>query len=107
MMVCFVRLPFVVLVSVLLLAALGSGLAAGRVTGGTPVALVTAEGENEVLAVSLPGARVLRRVHLPDPQAIAADQHGDAVVVSPEGTVTLLDWRTLKVVATLHGFRSP
>jgi YVTN family beta-propeller protein len=78
-----------------------------HVAGGTPVALVTAEGENEVLALSLPGGKVLRRVHLPDPEAITAGPQGDAVVVSPEGTVTLLDWRTLKVLAVLRDFRSP
>ena len=81
--------------------------ALGRPTGGTPVALVTAESENEVLAVSLPRGKVLRRVHIQDPQAIAAEVNGQAVVVSPEGTVTLLDWRTMKVLAVLRNFRSP
>ena len=75
--------------------------------GGTPVALVTAESENEVLAVSLPGGKVLKRVHLSDPESIAADPSGQAAVVSPEGTVTLLDWRSLKVLAVIRGFRSP
>lgn len=89
------------------LAAWGATGAAGLPAGGTPVALVTAESENEVLAVSLPGGKVLRKVHLPDPQAIAADPGGQAVVVSPEGTVTVLDWRSLNVLAALHGFRSP
>jgi DNA-binding beta-propeller fold protein YncE len=89
------------------LAMLGVGTARARVAGGTPVALVTAESENEVLAVSLPGGKVLRRVHLPDPEAIAAEPNGEAVVVSPEGTVTLLDWRSLKVLAVLRDFRSP
>jgi YVTN family beta-propeller protein len=90
-----------------LLASLGAAAARARLTGGTPVALVTAEGENEVIAVSLPGGRVLKRVHLPDPESIAADPSGQAAVVNPEGTVTLLDWRSLKVLAVLHGFHSP
>ncbi len=81
--------------------------ALGRPTGGTPVALVTAAGENEVLAVSMPGGRVLRRVHLRDPETIVTDPKGVAVVVSPTGRVTLLDWRTLKVLAVLRGFGSP
>ena len=75
--------------------------------GGTPVALVTAGSENEVLAVSLPGGKVLKRVHLSDPESIAADPSGQAAVVSPEGTVTLLDWRSLRVLAVIRGFRSP
>lgn len=75
--------------------------------GGTPVALVTAETQNELLAVSLPGGTVLRRVHLTDPQTVTASPNGPAVVVSPKGTVTLLDGRTLRPLAVLSGFRSP
>jgi len=75
--------------------------------GGAPVALVTAEAQDEVLAVSLPGGRVLRRVHVRDPETIAAAPSGPAVVVSPSGTVTLLAWRTLRPLAVLDGFRSP
>jgi DNA-binding beta-propeller fold protein YncE len=90
-----------------LLALLGAAAAQARVSGGTPVALVTAENENEVLAVSLPGGKVLRRVHLSDPETIVTGPSGPAVVVSPRGTVTLLDARSLKVLAVLHSFRSP
>lgn len=100
-------LPLICLLGVLPLVTLAPGSASAHVAGGTPVALVTAESENEVLAVSLPGGKVLRRVHLPDPQTIAAGPPRYAVVVSPEGAVTLLDQRTLKVLAVLHGFRSP
>jgi YVTN family beta-propeller protein len=87
----------------------GSGaVAAERArAGGTPVALVTAEIRNQLLAVSLSGGEVLRRVHLDDPQTVAAAPSGQAVVVSPKGTVTLLDWRSLRPVAVLRGFRSP
>ena len=98
---------FVGLLVLAVVAMFGAATARARVMGGTPVALVTAESENEVLAVSLPGGRVLRRVHVSDPESIAADPSGQAAVVSPEGTVTLLDWRSLKVLAVLHGFRSP
>ena len=74
-----------------------------------PVALVTAEGENEVLAVSVPGGRVIRRIRLAArPTTIAAGSAGPAVVVSPQsGTVTLLSPRTLRPEAILHSFRSP
>jgi DNA-binding beta-propeller fold protein YncE len=74
-----------------------------------PVALVTAETSNEVLAVSLGprGGRVLRRVHLVDPLMIAAAPHGPAVVVDPRGTVTLLAWHSLRPVAVFHSFGAP
>jgi YVTN family beta-propeller protein len=102
-----VRPLLVVLTSSFLAATLWTATAPGHVAGGTPVALVTAESQNEVLAVSLPGGKVLRRVRLADPQTIVAEPNGQAVVVDPEGSVTLLDWRSLKVLAVLHDFRSP
>jgi DNA-binding beta-propeller fold protein YncE len=76
---------------------------------GRPVALVTAETSNEVLAVSLGprGGRVLRRIHLADPLMIAAAPRGPAVVVDPSGTVTLLAWHTLQPIKAFHSFRSP
>lgn len=76
---------------------------------GRPVALVTAETANEVLAVSLGphGGRVLRRVHLVDPLMIAAAPHGPAVVVNPHGPVTLLAWHSLRPTKVFHDFRSP
>jgi DNA-binding beta-propeller fold protein YncE len=99
------KLTATVLVAFAALTLTGSGSA--RTAGGSPVALVTAETENEVLAVSLPGGNVLRRVHLHDPQTIAAGAAGPAVVVSPSGTVTILAWRSLHVLAVLRDFRSP
>jgi DNA-binding beta-propeller fold protein YncE len=77
--------------------------------GGRPVALVTAETSNEVLAVSLGkyGGHVIRRVHLADPLMIAAPVHGPAVVVNPSGTVTLLAWHSLRPIKAFHSFRSP
>jgi hypothetical protein len=86
-----------------------TGSAAGHRLGGTPVALVTAESENELLAVSLPGGEVLKRVRVaPDPETVASQASGPVVVVSPaSGTVTLLAWRSLRPVAVLRGFRSP
>jgi len=99
------KLTTTVLVASAALALVGSSSA--HTAGGSPVALVTAETENEVLAVSLPGGKVLRRVHLHDPQTVVAGAAGPAVVVSPSGTVTILAWRSLRVLAVLHGFRSP
>jgi hypothetical protein len=73
-----------------------------------PVALVTAETSNEVVAVSLGphGGRILRRVHVHDPLTIAATCDA-AIAVSPTGTVTLLEPRSLRRLATLRSFRSP
>ncbi len=74
-----------------------------------PVALVTAENENQLLAVSLPGGRVIRRIHVaPDPTTVAAGPGGPVVAVSPgSGTVTLLSWPGLRPEAVFRGFRSP
>ena len=76
---------------------------------GRPVALVTAETANEVLAVSLGkyGGHILRRVHLDDPLMIVSAPHSPAVVVSPRGTVTLLAWRSLRPIRVFHAFRRP
>jgi DNA-binding beta-propeller fold protein YncE len=84
------------------------GLTAAR-TGGSPVALVTAETENALLAVSLDDGHVLRRVALPDdPENVVANVGVTAVVVSARGhAVTLLEWRTLRVLKVLRDFGSP
>jgi DNA-binding beta-propeller fold protein YncE len=73
------------------------------------VALVTAEGEHRLLAVSIPGGRVVRRVAVAaDPTTVAAGPGGPALVVSPaSGTVTVLAVPGLRTIAVLHGFRSP
>ena len=82
--------------------------AVARVSGGTPVALVTAETEHQLIAVEFPHGKVLRRVTVAaDPQNVVADQR-TAVVVSPgSGAVTLLDARTLRVRKVLRGFDAP
>jgi hypothetical protein len=92
-----------------LVAALLAASAAPAAPTGRPVALVTAETSNEVIAVSLgpQGGRILRRVHLLDPLMIAAAPHGPAVVVNPSGIVTLLAWHTLRPIKVFHSFRTP
>jgi DNA-binding beta-propeller fold protein YncE len=74
-----------------------------------PVAIVTAETSNQVIAVSLGphGGHVLRRVHLADPLMVAAPLHGPAVVVDPHGIVTLLAWRSLRPIKVFRGFADP
>jgi DNA-binding beta-propeller fold protein YncE len=92
-----------------LVAALLAASAASAAPSGRPVAFVTAETSNEVIAVSLGphGGRVLRRVHLDDPLMIAAAPHGPAIVVNPSGVVTLLAWHTLRPIKVFHSFRRP
>jgi DNA-binding beta-propeller fold protein YncE len=90
------------------LAALLAGAAGARQAGGTPVALVTAETEDALLAVSLPDGRVRGRVALPaDPENVAATQKVAVAVSSRGRAVTLLAPRTLRVTRTLHGFVDP
>jgi DNA-binding beta-propeller fold protein YncE len=74
-----------------------------------PVAVVSAESEDAVLEVSLPGGRVVRRAVLaPDPTTVAAGRAGPVVAVSPQaGVVSLLAPRTLRRIRVVRGFRSP
>ena len=92
-----------------LFAALLAASVAPAAPSGRPVALVTAETSNEVIAVSLGphGGRILRLVHLPNPLMIAAAPLGPAVVVNPSGIVTLLAWHTLRPIKVFHSFHRP
>jgi DNA-binding beta-propeller fold protein YncE len=87
-------------------AALGGGAARG---GGSPVALVTAETQNQLLAVALPSGRVLKRLPMPaDPENVAVVGAKWAVVVSPRaGAVTVLSTPSLRIVRVLRGLASP
>ena len=78
-------------------------------SGGNPVALVTAEQQNQLLAVELSSGKVLRRVSLPmDPQNVIGGPGTTTVVVSPAaGAVSLLDWRSLKRIRVFRGFAAP
>jgi YVTN family beta-propeller protein len=68
--------------------------ASARPNGGTWVALVTAEQQNELVAVELSTGKVVRRVALPaDPQNVAASWRMTAVVSTRAGAVTLIDQR--------------
>jgi len=87
-------------------AALGGGAARG---GGSPVALVTAETQNALLAIALPSGNVLRRLRMPaDPEDVAVVGADHAVVVSPRArAVTVLSTPSLRVVRILRGFSAP
>ena len=94
--------------ALLLLAVLAVPGAHAAATGGTPVALVTAEAQNQLLAVELPSGRVVKRLQLPtDPQNVEANQRV-AVVVSTRGhAVTLVDVQRLAIVRVFRDFREP
>jgi DNA-binding beta-propeller fold protein YncE len=74
----------------------------------TQVALVTAELRNELVVVSLPGGRVVRRIPVaPDPKTVSAAPGGPIAVVSPgSGTVTMFG-AGLRRPAVFRDFRSP
>jgi len=69
---------------------------------------VTAQTENRLLVVAVPGGRVIRAVPVPgDPSYVDATDRVVVVVSTDSGTVTLLDRRTLRVIKVLRGFASP
>lgn len=91
--------------------AVGARKESATAPGAPPVALVTAQTENRLALVALPGGRVLRWVTVPgDPEYASATARlgGLVVVVSAgSGTVTLVDGTTFLPVKVLHGFGSP
>src|ERR687888_1707130 len=93
-------------VVLVVVAALGGGSARG---GGSAVALVTAETQDALLAISLPDGHVLKRLRMPaDPENVAVVGAKWAVVVSPRaGAVTVVSTPALRIVRVLRGFLSP
>jgi DNA-binding beta-propeller fold protein YncE len=82
--------------------------AQARTTGGTAVALVTAETQNELLAVSMPPGHVLRRVHVAaDPQNVAAVGASAVIVVSTRSHAVTVLTPQLKIVHVFRSFRAP
>lgn len=76
--------------------------------GGVPVALVTAETQNQVVEVELPTGRILGRLHVPaDPQNVVATSSLAVVVSTRAGAVTLVDPTPLRVVRVFRGFGAP
>jgi DNA-binding beta-propeller fold protein YncE len=92
--------------AVVLAAVAGGGSARG---GGSPVALVTAETQNALLAIALPSGKVLKRLPMPvDPENVAVVGARYAVVVSPRaGAVTVVATPSLRIVRVLRGFVDP
>jgi DNA-binding beta-propeller fold protein YncE len=87
--------------------ALPAGSHAAR-QGGEPVALVTAETQNQLIAVDLPSGKILRRLPMPaDPQNVEAGPRTAVVVSTRAGAVTLVNVFTLRIRKTIRGFASP
>jgi DNA-binding beta-propeller fold protein YncE len=84
--------------------------AAARPTGGTLVAFVSAEDDDELVAVQPITGEVLRRLAVANgPHNVAAAPDGRSVLVTspPAGRVTLVDARMRRVVKVFGGFGSP
>ncbi|HET6173682.1 MAG TPA: hypothetical protein VFD90_13795 [Gaiellales bacterium] len=84
--------------------------ARATVRGGTPLALVTADSEDRILAVRLTDMRVVRSLAVPhQPHGIeAVDRFSGALVMSNEsGTVTVLAATLPRVRRVLEGFQAP
>jgi len=85
---------------------LASSASAGP-SGGTRVALVTAEERDELMAVELSTGRVVRRVRMPDdPENVASSFRMTAVVSARAGAVTLIDQRA-RIQKVFRGFDDP
>lgn len=83
--------------------------ALARGLGGTPVALVTADTEESVVAVHLGTGKALRRIAtLPGPRSIESVLGTTAVIAhTEEGAVTILDGPSLRVRRVLRSFAEP
>ena len=69
---------------------------------------MTAETQNQLVAVELLSGRILRRLRMPaDPQNVEAGARTAVVVSTRGGAVTLVDVFTLRIRNVLRGFASP
>jgi DNA-binding beta-propeller fold protein YncE len=92
----------------LIAAALLAPASQARVTGGTPVALVTAETLDQLIALDLPSGRVIKRLEMPaDPENVEAYGSNAVVVSARAGAVTLLAPSSLRVRKVIRGFGAP
>src|SRR5688500_4801359 len=87
---------------------LGTAPALARSTGGTPLALVTADLESSVVAVDVSTGRVVRRLSTPsDPRSIESIGWTGAIVAhTAGGRLTLID-SDLRVRAIAGEFGAP
>jgi hypothetical protein len=80
-----------------------------RARGGTPLALVTADTQESLVAVHLGSGRIVRRIAtLPRPRSIESVRGTTAVVAhSEDGAVTIVDGRHYAVRRVLRDFAEP
>jgi DNA-binding beta-propeller fold protein YncE len=84
--------------------------ALGARLGGTPLALVTADRESQVVAVELGTGRISRRIAtLPGPRSIETVGWTEAALIAhtSEGAVSIIDASTLRVRRVLRSFGEP
>ena len=88
---------------------LGAAPALARPSGGTPLALVTADLESSIVAILLSTGRVYRRLETPaGPRSIESAAGGDALVAHTElGRMSVVDVRTLEVSPVAGSFGEP
>lgn len=88
---------------------LGAAPAFARPSGGTPLALVTADLESSIVAVNLATGRVHRRLPThASPRSIESVAGTAALVAhTDEGAMTFLDARTLQISAVAGAFGEP
>jgi DNA-binding beta-propeller fold protein YncE len=79
--------------------------AAARSESGRPIALVSAETENELIAIDPRSGQVLRRVVLPaDPEYVGVTGSTIVAVSGRAGAVSFLSWPSLRGLKILRGF---
>ena len=88
---------------------LGAAPALARPSGGTPLALVTADLESSIVAIHLSTGRIYRRLEtLAGPRSIESAGGGDALVAHTElGRVSVVDAPTLEVSSVAGSFGEP
>ena len=76
--------------------------------GRSPIALVTSETQNRLLAVDTHRGRLIKSLPMPaDPENVEAYAGQAAVVSTRAGAVTFLDPRTLQIQRVVRGFGAP
>lgn len=92
----------------LLLALLAVPASQATRQGGHPIALVTAERQNQLLVVGLANRQIEKRLRMPaDPQNVEANDRVAVIVSTRAHAVTLVDVRRLAVTRVFRGFSSP
>jgi DNA-binding beta-propeller fold protein YncE len=88
--------------------AAGAPLGLARASGGTPVALVTADLESHLAVCELGSARVVRRIEtLPGPRSAQAVATAAVVAHTAHGALSVVDGPSLRVRTVVRGLAEP